>query len=100
MNAREQAVLETPLFPLGNIQATPGAIRLMAESGVTVPELLARHAAGDWGDELDDEDKRANDNAIIECTRVLSRYRCGEGSLYVITEHDRSYTTILQPCEY
>jgi hypothetical protein len=61
--------------------------------------LLARHSAGDWGD-LDASDKAANDKALVEGTRLLSCYHVGGVKLYVITEWDRSATTILPADEY
>ena len=86
-----------PRFPLGKIFATPGAIAL----GVDLAAYLRRHHCGDWGEELDDEDKQANEDALLENLRLLSCYRTPEGDrLYVITEHDRSVTTILLPEEY
>ena len=63
-------------------------------------QFVARHAVGDWG-ELGDEDKRLNDRAVVEGSRILSAYttKCGE-KLWVITEADRSSTCLLLPDEY
>ena len=63
-------------------------------------EALARHVAGDWG-ELDDEDRRRNDAAAEHGFRLLSRYSTTSSTVFwIITEHDRSETTILLPHEY
>ncbi|MGD9746613.1 MAG: hypothetical protein AB7I98_03040 [Verrucomicrobiales bacterium] len=61
--------------------------------------LLHRHQCGDWGD-LDDEDKQANDRNLINGGRLLSRYDIEAGSFYVITEWDRSVTTVILREEY
>lgn len=86
---------------LGRLVATPGALEALADAGVSPTRLLARHVRGDWG-ELDEEDRRANDRALLEGTRLLSAYtlpRTNE-KVWVITEWDRSSTTILLPSEY
>jgi len=86
----------SPLFPLGRIVATPGAIALNLDLGT----LLRRHHCGDWGD-LDDEDRRANENALIHGDRILSHYRLPNGGrIFIITENDRSSTCVLLPEEY
>lgn len=58
-----------------------------------------RHVRGDWGD-LDEQDKQANDKALQDGSRILSAYGKGETKLWIITEADRSATTILRPDEY
>ena len=87
-----------PAFPLGRLVATPGAL-----DSATPAELLAlvrRHAAGDWG-ELDAEDRRANEQALRTGERLLSACTLGMGRrVWVITEADRSATTVLLPEEY
>jgi len=89
--------LMQPRFPLGNIYATPGALAL----DVDLSRYLRRHHCGDWGEELCAEDKQANEDALAQDTRLLSCYRTPAGDrLYLITEHDRSMTTILLPEEY
>lgn len=85
-----------PRFPLGRIFATPGALAL----GVDLSTYLRRHHCGDWGDELCYEDKQANEHSLKDGTRLLSRFSTPGGSIYIITEHDRSMTTILLPSEY
>lgn len=94
------------LFPSGQIAITPGADDLLAEANLHWIRILARHLSGDWGD-LDEEDKRANDLALTEGSRVFSSYqvredqeRGSEQRIWVITEADRSATTILLPSEY
>jgi hypothetical protein len=89
--------LMQPRFPLGKIFATPGAIAL----DVDLSQYLRRHHCGDWGEALCDEDRRTNDEALEDGFRLLSCYRTPAGDrLYIITEHDRSMTTILLPSEY
>jgi hypothetical protein len=87
-------------FELGRIVATPGALAAMEEAGITPASLLARHAAGDWG-ELDAEDVRENEFSLANGFRLLSAYRLSNGvKVWVVTEADRSATTILLPDEY
>jgi len=89
-----------PLFSLGNIYLTPGAIDVLDESGQDVSELLRRHATGDWGD-LCNDDKQANDDALKCGARIFSAYVLGnDEKLWVITEADRASTTVLRPDEY
>ena len=89
-----------PLFPLGQIVATPGAIKTMEEAGQDPTELLMRHASGDWGD-LGDEDKQENDFSVGKYLRIFSAYNLEGGEkVWIITEADRSATTILRPDEY
>jgi len=88
-----------PLFPLGRTFITPGA--LAALEGVSRPpaEFLSRHLFGDWGD-LDAADIQANRDALGCGDRILSAYAVGSFRLWVITEADRSTTTLLLPEEY
>jgi len=85
---------------LGQLVATPAAIEAMARAGQSPAPLLARHRAGDWG-EVDADDAAANDRAARECERVLSAFtlKCG-ARVWIITEADRSATTILLPEDY
>jgi hypothetical protein len=92
-----------PLFPLGQVVATQGFRALceenqanMREAGI---ELLLDHSLGKWG-ELCDDDIMANQEALRNGGRVLSKYRLHGTPLYVITEADRSVTTILLCDEY
>ncbi len=79
---------------------TNGVQSLVVEGKCNPIALLDRHISGDWGD-LDAEDKQANESAIEHGDRILSRYdlECGE-SVYVVTEYDRSVTTLLLVQEY
>lgn len=94
-----------PKFDLGQQVGTPDALKAVHEAGQSVLELLRRHVAGDWGD-LDDEDKRLNDEAIRDGSRILSAYVLRSGTkIWVITEAAddngrRAATTILLPDEY
>ena len=60
---------DKPMFALGQLAATPGALAKLEKAGQRPMDLLARHTPGDWGD-LDEEDRRANDIAIVEGTRL------------------------------
>ena len=86
--------------PLGRVLATPGALRTLATAKADGAAYLARHAAGDWGD-VDAEDWAANDRAFVAGERLLSAYRLPDGErLWIITEADRSASTLLRPDEY
>jgi hypothetical protein len=85
---------------LGQTYITPGAEEALMIAGQTGIEFLRRHMSQDWGD-LSDEDVRENDLSLREGFRVLSAYRTVKGQrLWIITEADRSATTILLPDEY
>ena len=86
-------------IPLGRVVATPGALRLLEGVGEDPLSYLARHASGDWG-ELDEGDRRENMRSLRHRWRVLSCYPVGGKTVWVITEADRSVTTILLPEEY
>ena len=86
-------------LPLGRVLATPGALRLLRDAGEDPFGYLSRHASGDWG-ELDAHDRRENRRSLEHGWRVLSSYPVGEKTIWVITEADRSVTTILLPEEY
>ena len=88
------------LFPLGQVCLTHGAIDALKRAGQLPEDFLARHVTGDWG-ALDIADKRTNDHAVNRGERILSAYYTNqEDKLYIITEWDRSSTTILLPEEY
>lgn len=95
------AALSHPRLPLGRIMVTPGAIEVMSRTETNALSLLRRHQRGDRG-VVCDADKRANDIALTNCTRILSAYVVGarEEKLWLISEADRSATTILRPDEY
>jgi hypothetical protein len=89
-----------PLLALGQTVATPGALAAMQHLEVSPLALLSRHQRGDWGN-LDEEDKQANEQALACGGRIFSSYQVtGAVKFWVITEADRSTTTILLPEEY
>jgi len=89
-----------PKFSLGRIVATPGALEALEEANQNPFEFLERHQAGDWG-ELCEEDKSENEFSLKNGFRILSAYRTlHDVKVWVITEADRSVTTLLLPHEY
>ena len=95
-----QETAKQPLFPLGQIVATPGALAALDKAGQTPLDFLARHVRGDWGD-VDDNDRKENELSLRRGFRLLSSYRTQAGDrLWLITEADRSVTTVLLPDEY
>lgn len=89
-----------PLFALGRIVATPGALSALERLAQTPATFLGRHVCGDWGD-LDAEDRRENEESVKHGFRLLSAYTLADGTkIWVITEADRSSTCILLPEEY
>ena len=89
-----------PLFPLGQVVATPGALSALEDAGQNPLEFLHRHVTGDWGD-LDEHDRNENELGLKQGLRLLSAYRTRkEVRIWIITEWDRSVTTILLPEEY
>ena len=101
-------------FSLGQIVATPAALDLLAEHGVSPQTILCRHLAGDWGN-LCSDDVAANDAALKNGSRLLSSYEIAQGvTLWIITDAEsdideagnvltppqRLYTTILRPEDY
>ena len=90
--------MNNPQFPLGKTVATPGALDLLTNEELYT--LLHRHSSGDWGDMCQD-DKDLNDHALAMGEgRLFSSYVTGKGRIWVITEADRSITTVLLPSEY
>ena len=88
------------LFPLGQIVATPGALDALTRANQDPRDFLNRHGTGDWG-ELGKEDKTENEYSLQHGFRILSSYTTGAGErFWVITEADRSVTTLLLPEEY
>lgn len=89
-----------PLFELGELLATPGALEAMYAAGDNPIDFLMRHVTGDWG-ELTEEDKQENEFSVNRYLRILSAYRLSDTTkIWIITEADRSATTILLPEEY
>ena len=100
MNMSEVMRVPTSKFPLGQVVATPGTIEAMEESGQSPSFFLGQHASGNWG-VVDGEDWALNDQAVRDGDRILSAYVTLKGKkLWVLTEADRSVTTILLPDEY
>jgi hypothetical protein len=86
-------------FPLGQVYFTRGVLDQLSNSAA-VPAALARHAVGDWGD-VSPEDAAENDFSVSRHLRILSAYVAENGTrFWVITEADRSATTVLLPEEY
>ena len=87
-----------PKFLLGQIVATPNAVAQINDNEIRL--ALARHVRGDWGT-LDKEDWETNEHALLQGARLLSSYRSSQNiKFWVITEHDRSITTVLLPEDY
>ena len=111
---RRTLMSNTPRFALGQLVATPGALELLEQTNFSALALVSRHVHGDWGD-CCDEDKATNEAAVRQRMRVMSVYRLVDAetllqtpldkrsslpTLWVITEADRSVTTLLRPSEY
>jgi len=97
---------ENPMFQLGQIVATPLIIMALERAGQVPDEFLKKHQSGDWGD-MCEQDKQSNEEATAnegepdKQQRVFSAYKTNAGEkIWVITEHDRSVTTLLLPDEY
>ena len=89
-----------PKFPLGQMVATPGALNALAEAGEEPLIYLSRHIFGDW-DEVGEDDKKENEFSLKRELRILSAYKLSSSvKIWIITEADRSATTILLPEEY
>lgn len=88
-------------FPLGSIVITPAASEFITECGYLASFLLALHVCGVWGD-LSENDRKENDFSLENGYRLLSSYilKPPEGCVWIITEYDRSVTTILMPSDY
>ena len=87
-------------FPLGQTLATPGALEALQKSGQSPTEFLQRHARCDWGD-VCAQDHNANEDALVHGARLFSVYHTSAGDrLWLITEADRSASTLLTPSEY
>ena len=86
------------VFRLGRIVATPNALQSITEDDILAG--IRRHQAGDWGD-LEEGHREANERALTQCGRILSAYAAANGlEFWIITEADRSVTTILLPEDY
>ncbi|WP_426115981.1 hypothetical protein [Massilia sp. PWRC2] len=99
-NSNRLPTTPKPLFALGQVVATPGALHAMTELDFSPLALIHRHATGDWGD-LGADDQQQNLVAIRSGLRVFSSYKIGASvKIWIITEADRSSTTLLLPDEY
>lgn len=88
------------LFPLGRVVSTPGALEVLDKTAVNAWDLLRRHQQGDWG-HVPPEDAEENVRSVANGWRILSSYPVSdEYRIWVITEADRSVTTLLLPDEY
>lgn len=90
---------QAPRFPLGQVMITPTAQALLEQAAATPQTLLRRHHHGDWGDVCFD-DACANDHALAQGGRLFSAYSIGTDKVWIITEADRLYTTLLTPEDY
>src|SRR5258708_29181286 len=104
MRRNDNTATETSVtrFALGQTYITPGAEEALQIAGQTAIEFLRRHMSCDWGSELSEDDVRENELSLQKGFRLLSAYRTGKGRqlIWIITEADRSATTILLPDEY
>ena len=103
---RPDQICEEPpaLFSLGQVVATPAALAVIQKHDASIQQLLTRHQTGDWQDELCTNDLNANWRAAFSGERVLSAFNIGNAAqlvkIWIITEWDRSVTTILRPQDY
>lgn len=90
-----------PLFSLGQVVVTQGISALLAIAGNTTDLrlLIAQHIKGQWGG-VSDGDKQSNEQALMQGGRLMSAYQLADERIWIITEADRSATTVLLPSEY
>ncbi len=87
-----------PKFPLGRLMSTPNALRKIPSDEMLT--ALQRHVQGDWGD-VDEHDHQANEAALLNGSRLFSVYHArNRTKFWIITEADRSVTTVLLPEDY
>jgi len=92
--------MKTKLFELGRMAATQGAFAAIERANQDVVDFFSRHVTGDWG-EVSQEDRVENEVSLLNGYRLFSAYRTRLGErVWVLTEADRSLTTILLPEEY
>ena len=98
--ASQKAGVSLHLFPLGQVLATPGALELLQTHQLAPLSFIQRHVVGDWGD-ICAEDRQVNADALQYGYRLMSVYAITPTEkLWIITEADRSCTTLLLPEEY
>jgi hypothetical protein len=94
------AIERRPLFPLGQLVATPGSLAALQKAGQSPAEFLSLHVRGQWGN-ISEEDRRENEYSLDHGFRLLSSYRTNANeTIWVVTGSDRSVTTLLLPSEY
>lgn len=86
-------------FELGAIVATPAALDAADANHVSLHELIKRHARGDWGD-ISPADAQENEFSLANNFRLMSAYNLNSVKFWIITEADRSATTVLLPSDY
>jgi hypothetical protein len=86
-----------PVLQLGKVAATPRVLEVVSDDAIVA--ALHRHRAGDWG-ELEAEDVLRNNDALTHGGRVLSQYEHEGHDFWIVTEADRSVTTVLLPEDY
>jgi len=92
--------LPIALFSLGQIVATPGALEVLDRYAINAVDLIVRHQSGDWGN-VPPGDAEENLRSVENGCRILSSYPISDDqNLWIITEADRSVTTLLLPEEY
>jgi hypothetical protein len=85
-------------FPLGQIVATPNALGKLTQEDINA--AIGQHASGDWGD-VGEEDRKENEFSLTNELRIFSVYHSAAGvKFWIITEADRSATTVLLPEDY
>jgi hypothetical protein len=95
-----QPLFPRMLFPLGQVVATPAALDLLDRAAVNALDLLRRHQSGDWGN-VPPEDAFENTHSVLAGNRILSSYDVNATErVWIITEADRSSTTLLLPSDY
>ena len=96
---KNAATNKPPLFALGQIVATPTVLEHLEKHGINASDYLNRHVRGDWG-EVPKADAAENDFALTRRLRLLSSYTVAKERIWILTEADRSVTTMLFPSEY
>jgi hypothetical protein len=95
MNAPNHSIAK---FRLGHIVATPNALSWLGQDDILAG--IQRHQAGDWGD-VPEEDREENELSLQQGFRLLSVYHSSQRvTFWIITEADRSSTTVLMPEDY
>jgi hypothetical protein len=94
------SAITKPKFEIGQLVATPSTMEALSRNGTDDSQYVNRHRGGDWGD-VNEDDARANEAALTQDLPILSAYTLKDSTrIWIITEGDRSATTILLPEEY